>query len=73
LDKLLRADKNRTEKRTRLYYMKDYCHGFCSFDFSKGVTEYANGSKVVIEAFKELFALCAEEPKIIQPEEPKII
>ena len=53
--------------------MKDYCHGFCSFDFSKGVTEYANGSKVVIEAFKELFALSAEEPKITQPEEPKII
>lgn len=46
--------------------MKDYVHGHCSFDFSKGITEYANGSKIVIEGFRELFELAAN------PDDPRL-
>lgn len=38
--------------------MKDYVHGFLSFDLPQGVSEYSNGNSVVIEAFRELFTLC---------------
>lgn len=41
LDKILKADKNRTQKRCRVFYMREYPHGFCSMDTKHvGVEEF---------------------------------
>ena len=43
---------------SKVYFMKDYIHGFNSFDISiGGVTEYKNGTKLNIKLFKELFGI----------------
>ena len=61
LERLLKADYGTTPRRCKLFYMKEYVHGHCSFDFKMGVTEYAKATKIIIEGFKELFEF-AENP-----------
>jgi len=43
---------------TKLFYMKDYMHGFNSFDMKNfGISEYHNGTIKTLEIFRHLLGL----------------
>ena len=40
-DRMLRADKYKTANRVKVFYMREYIHGFCSMDIKPvGVEEF---------------------------------
>lgn len=45
LDRFLKADEWKTPNRCKVFYMREYVHGFCSFDTKHvGVEEFQNGT-----------------------------
>ena len=53
-DRMLEADTESTLKRVKLFYLKEYIHGFCSLA-SAGIDDYMKGTKLTCEMFKEMF------------------
>ena len=50
-----------TKSKVRVYYLRDYVHGFCSLDTKiVGIEEYKKGTALTITEFKRLFANMVE-------------
>ena len=56
MDRMLKADKGKTKDRCKLFYMREYIHGFCSMDTKHvGVEEFNVGTKITCAQFREMF------------------
>lgn len=56
MDKFLKADGDKTKDRCKLFYMREYIHGFCSMDTKHvGVEEFNIGTQISCAQFREMF------------------
>lgn len=54
---MLQADGKRTANRVKVFEMKEYPHGWCSYVVSHvGIEEFQNGVKLTITEFNKIFA-----------------
>lgn len=56
MDRLLKADRLQSSERCKMYFMREYIHGFCSMDTKHvGVDEFQNGTQITCAQFRLMF------------------
>lgn len=68
--KIMKSEAQLRPNRVRLFYFKEYIHGFLNFDIAGGIEEYAYAQKIVMDQIQILFdrAVSEQDKKIMAQE-----
>lgn len=59
--RIVKSEEKLRPNRVRLFYMKEYIHGFLSFDITGGIEEYSYAQKIVMDQLQILFDRAASD------------